>query len=134
MSTLRKLVRRLLLAALGAVALLVLGLYMVLQYRIKTVLKEVVSMETNGAYTLDFSNHSISLFDAHIKLKNARFKCVKPVAGEASYDVTVPSFYIGIDSWKTLLWDKKLVVDSLLAISPDIKIREANRIFSGNKV
>src|SRR5690349_9895620 len=134
MSKLRKLVKRVLLSTLGVVVLLIVTLYLVLQYRIKSVLKEVVAMETNGAYTLDFSDHSFSLFKANIKLKNARFNCVKPVAGETSYNIKVPNFYIAIDSWKALLWDKKLVVDSLYAESPEISVNEAKRMFSGNKV
>ena len=128
------LLKRLVLTLLGVVALLVFTLYFVLQYRIKMVLKEVVDMETGGAYSIDFSKHSFSVFNADIKLKNVRFTHTKPAIGEASYDVTIPNFYISIDSWKSLLIDRKLVIDSLFAESPEVKVMEANQILSGNKV
>lgn len=122
--TFKKILKRIFLVFLCFVLFLLLGVYLILRYRIKYVLSQVVKIETNNTYKLDFSDLSFSLLKGDVKIKNASFNSIKPVAGKTSYEVKIPDFYFSLESWRPLLLHKKLVIDSIYIASPKIKILE----------
>jgi hypothetical protein len=119
--------RRLLLLGLIPVfgLLAVLGpLWFFMHYRFKESVKFLVARESKGRFTFDASDGSISLWKGTITLKDALLYCVDSVAG-ISCKVRCPEIYFSLASWKALVVDKKLIVDSLAIIAPvvDMQVR-----------
>ncbi len=131
--TLKKIFKRTLLIALGIVLFLFLSCYFILHYRTKYLIRQIVRIETNDAYDIDFSNLSLSLLSGTVKIKNASFHSKNTGSSQSSYQVNVPEFYLSLTSWRPLLSQKRLIVDSLYIGRPGIKVFQSQERDTANK-
>lgn len=113
------------LSAIGILAIILV--YLILEYRLKNVLEYVVKTETNGVYEISFSESSLDLRKGNIGLKDATLQCIKPDSSKTSYKISIPDIYFSLDSWADLLLHKKMTVDSLHIVSPEINIFNAGK-------
>jgi hypothetical protein len=99
-------------------------LWFFMHYRFKESLKYLVARESQGRFTFDAADASISLWKGTITLKDALLYGRDSAAG-ISCKAGIPEIYFSLGSWKALLLDKKLIVDSVAIIAPvvDLEVR-----------
>jgi hypothetical protein len=105
--------------------LLVVGaglVWFLLDYRAKESLKYLVDRESRGRYAFDARDVHVSFRNHSIQLEDAILYCRDTLNTDAWYNVRIPKIYLSITSWKTLLIQKKLIVDSLSILHPYIDI------------
>src|ERR1700754_128243 len=99
----RKFLKRLLMGVSAFTIMIVVGIILVVKYRITPVLKELVKRETNGTYEAEFSSVSINIIQGRLVVKKASLKPVAP-SHSTSFQATIPSLYFSIGSWNQLLF------------------------------
>ena len=100
----------------------ILSLVLILRYRVKSVIKEVVRRETKGMYDLEFSKISIDIPGGKVKLKAVDLKPANRNADKNEHRITIGHLYLSLASWNQLLFHRKLFVDSLQLIEPAITL------------
>jgi hypothetical protein len=130
---LKKILRRILFATFGVILFLFLCCYFILHYRTKYLIRQIVRVETNDTYEIDFSDLSLSLLSGDVKIKNASFRSKRTGSSQSSYQVKVPEFYLSLKSWRPLLSKKRFVVDRLYIGRPEIKIFQSKATDTSNK-
>jgi hypothetical protein len=105
----------------GLLAVLV-PLWFFMHYRFKESVRYLVARESKGRFTFDATDAGISLWKGTITLKDALLYGYDSTAG-MSCKVRVPEIYFSLASWKALIVDKKLVVDSVAIIAPVIELQ-----------
>ncbi len=105
----------------GLLAVLV-PLWFFMHYRFKESLRFLVARESKGRFTFDASDASISLWKGTITLKDALLYGRDSAAG-ISCRVRTREIYFSLASWKALIVDKKLMVDSVAIIGPAIDLQ-----------
>jgi hypothetical protein len=104
----------------GLLAVLV-PLWFFMHYRFKESVRYLVARESKGRFTFDATDAGISLWKGTITLKDALLYGHDSIAG-IRCKVRVPEIYFSLASWKALIVDKKLVVDSVAIIAPVIEL------------
>jgi hypothetical protein len=99
-------------------------LYYLVQHKFVKIVQYIVNEESGGTYQFDADNISFSLWNKNIVVHGARLLGKDTVHVNAHYDVKIPRIYLSIQSWRALILDKKLLVDSLSVISPSLFIHE----------
>jgi hypothetical protein len=121
--------RILLLVLIPACCLLavLVPLWFFMHYRFKESLKYLVARESRGRFTFDASDAGISLWKGTITLKDAILYDHDSAAG-ISCKTSIREIYFSLASWKALIVDKKLMVDSAAIIEPmiDLQVRKLN--------
>lgn len=117
-----RIIRKTLLWILGLLLVLVLSAYLLLKYRIKDIVEEVVKVQTDNAYEIKFDDFDFALLDGDIKIKNAQLDCIHPVAGEDKYFAKIPGLYFSLESWKQLIFNKQMIIDSMDLVSPELSM------------
>ena len=97
-------------------------LYYLLVVRFKEGLRYLVTKESKGKYIFDANKADISLWNKTILLKGAELHCVDTSGGDMWYNVRIRELRFSITSWKDILMHKKIVLDSLSIIEPDIGV------------
>jgi hypothetical protein len=97
-------------------------LWFFMHYRFKESLRFLVARESKGRFTFDASDASISLWKGTITLKDALLYGRDSAAG-ITCKVRTREIYFSLASWKALVLDKKLVVDSVAIIAPAIDLQ-----------
>ncbi len=122
--------------------LLCIGLfYYLITYRFKESLRYAVKVQTKGQYVFDAGVAEVSFWKRAIRLKRSSVHCVDPRDKAATYDVEIPEMYFSLASWKDLLMNRKMIVDSMAFISPHLKmyvqrkpVTGAQRVFKGSDI
>ncbi|TDX00874.1 hypothetical protein [Dinghuibacter silviterrae] len=96
--------------------------WFLLVYRSKDSLRYLVDKESKGRYVFDARSVHVSFRHHSIQLEDAVLYCRDTLNTDAWYNVRIPKIYLSITSWKTLLLQKKLIVDSLSIYRPDIDL------------
>src|ERR1700722_14457664 len=96
-------------------------LWFFMHYRFKESLKYLVARESKGRFTFDAADASISLWKGTITLKDAQLYGRDSAAG-ITCKAGIPEIYFSLGSWKALLLDKKLIVDSVAIIAPVVDL------------
>jgi len=120
-----KLKKRILLAGILPVAgLLIIGglLYFFLVYRFKDNIKYIVNKESNGRYAFDASEANISFWNKTVLLRGSVLYCKDSLNAGVRYTIRIPEMYFSLGSLKGLLFHKKIFIDSLSIIEPDISV------------
>lgn len=99
-------------------------LYFLVQHKFVRIIQYIVQKESGGNYQFDAQKIDFSLWNRNIVVHGARLVGKDTVNVNAHYDVTIPRIYLSIQSWRALILDKKLLVDSLSIISPSLLIHE----------
>jgi len=105
----------------GLLAVLV-PLWFFMHYRFKESVRYLVARESKGRFTFDATDAGISLWKGTITLKDALLDGHDSTTG-ISCKVRVSEIYFSLASWKALIVDKKLLVDSVAIIAPVIELR-----------
>ena len=95
-------------------------LWFFLVYRCKESLQFIVDKESKGRYAFDARDVTVSLRQGSIRLTGAVLYCRDTLQTDAWYNVRIPEAYLSITSWKVLLFQKKIIVDSLSIVRPFI--------------
>lgn len=96
-------------------------------FRFKEILQYVVNKESKGAYSFTASKITVSIWDKNLLVKNAALQS-NDTSGESShYYLVLPKVYLKIHSWKDLLFNKKMGVDSIYIATPDLKAHNVHR-------
>lgn len=93
-------------------------LWFLLIYRAKESLRYLVDKESRGLYAFDARSVTLSLRHRSILLKDAILYCRDTTQTDAWYDVRIPEAYLSINSWRKMLVQKKILVDSLSILRP----------------
>ena len=120
-----RLKKRLLLLFLIPMFLLVAALgvfWFFIHFRFKDSIKYLVARESKGRYAFDASEASFSFWKGTITVKGGELYCRDTTGLDMWCNMNTPELYFSLASWKSLLFDKKLMVDSLAIIGPAIDV------------
>ncbi|MDQ2864091.1 MAG: AsmA family protein, partial [Bacteroidota bacterium] len=118
----KKIIGRILIIFLVTVVAIIGLLYYLVVHRFKESIKYIVNNESNGKYAFDADKATVSFFNKTVTLKKVSLRCLDTAGLNQYYDVKVPEIYFSFTSWKDLILNKKLIVDSLAIQNPDIFI------------
>ena len=105
----------------------VLGVFwFFIHYRFKDSIKYLVDRESKGRYAFDASDASFSFWKGTIVVKGGALYCRDTTGLDMWCNMNTPELYFSLASWKALLLDKKLIVDSLAIIDPKIDFHVRN--------
>ncbi len=96
--------------------------YYLATYRLKNSIRYAVDKASEGRYAFDANTVKLSLWDKTFSLTQATLQCRDTTHVNAHYDVSVKEIYFSISSIRDLLFNKKIMIDSLLVLEPDIKV------------
>jgi len=99
-------------------------LYYLVEHKFVKIVQYLVNRESGDTYRFDADDIDFSLWNRNIVVRGAKLTGKDTVHVNAHYDVNIPRIYLSIQSWRTLIFDKKLLVDSLSVISPSLFIHE----------
>jgi len=107
------------------VILLLIGgavLYFLVAHRFKEGVSYIISKESKGRYAFNASEAEVSLRDKSIRLKKAVLFTPDTTNTNLYFTIRIPEIYFSLSSWKELLFNKKIMVDSLSIIEPAIDL------------
>lgn len=108
------------------IARVVIGglLYYLVQHKFVKIVQYIVAKESDDTYHFDADDIDFSLWNKNIVVHGARLLGKDTVHVNAHYDVKIPRIYLSIQSWRALIFHKKLLVDNLSVISPSLFVHE----------
>ena len=119
----RKRLRRLIAVVFFLLLCLVVVVWWLVHFRLRQSLRVLVAEESKGRLALEVGEAGISFTRGTLRLREVRLYTPDMVGGTAvggtagargaAYDVRIPEVYLSLASWKALLMDRKLLVDSL---------------------
>ena len=125
---------KLFILAFFTITLVALGLlYFVVIYRFKESVKYMVAKETNNKYQFDAGKAKLSLWSKSLVLEKSRLFCTDTVRTNSYYNVKISKLKFSLASWGDLIFNKKVVVDSLEIIDPLIKVQASGHQVSKSK-
>lgn len=122
----RKLVK-LLLIALALVLLLLTASWYLVTYRFRETLHYIVETESGGTYVLRTRSAQFSFWEKNVKIKDAHLLPTDTLAHETYYDVRIPSIFFSITSWRQILFEGRVKVDSFSIDFPEISIYDRSK-------
>jgi len=108
--------KRLLLITLVPVGCLLIAagaLDFLIHYRFKESISYLVDRESKGRYAFDAREATISLWKGTVTLKGSQLSCLDTTGVPVWCNLQTPQIYCSLSSWKALLFDKKLIIDSI---------------------
>lgn len=129
----RKKITLLIFSILGIVVLGCGLLYFVIIYRFKESVKYMVSKETKGRYVFDAGTAKLSLWSKTLVLEKSTLFSQDTSKTNSYYNVTISRLKFSLASWNDLIFNKKVVVDSLQIIDPDIEVHAQRHAQSKSK-
>jgi hypothetical protein len=105
-------------AAIIIIGVLVLFVSLFLRYKTAQLIKYVVDTETNGRYHLNIEKLNVSIFNRSVEIKNAVIEQKDSGKVNSNLIIILPELKIQIRSWRSLVIDRKLFIDSLILFSP----------------
>lgn len=97
-------------------------LYFLLVHRFKEGVAYIISKESKGRYAFSANEAEFSLQHKSIRLKKAVLYTPDTTNTNLYFTIRIPEIYFSLSSWKELLFNKKIMVDSLSIIEPDIDL------------
>jgi len=107
---------------IGIVLLLLLGFHIWFVYRAKSLMEETVYSQTNGKIRLKIDKLHYNYFSRKMVLENAVFVTTDTLTAPSGYRFAVPQLQLHLQALLPLVFQKKLLIDSLLLQSPDIRV------------
>ncbi|MCX6319336.1 MAG: hypothetical protein NTW29_18815 [Bacteroidetes bacterium] len=107
---------------LGILALLLLAFHIWFVYHAKTLLEDTVSKQTNGKIKLKIAKLRYNYFSQKMILSEAVFVTTDTLTANSAYRFRIPELRLKLKALLPLLLDKKLLIDSLSLLSPDIEV------------
>lgn len=123
----RRVIKKLLYAVVFLIVLVFLSGFLYVRTHLKNIIQEIVQRETSNQYKIDFSSISVNVLDARITLADVALIPTEKRA-HTTYELHIPAIYLDLASWRPILFQKKIQVDSLRMDKPNITIYHyANR-------
>jgi hypothetical protein len=120
---LRKKPVRITLYLLGILAALVLLLNWLIRNHTKDLIEKLIAEETNGKISLDIGKLNFSLYpQAQVNLHNTWLEVTEENGTLPAYSVRIRYIGLQMQSLRSFLFDRKLLVDYLVAEDPEIRI------------
>src|SRR6185437_11714780 len=93
-----------------------------IHYRFRESISYLVTRESKGRYAFNAREASISLWRGTVILKGSQLSCLDTAGMEAWCNLRTPQIYCSLASWKALLFDKKLILDSIAIIGASMDV------------
>jgi len=93
-----------------------------LQYRFSESLRYLVAKQSNGRFVLETGEAGLSISEGTIRIKDARLRCRDTSGASLRVNARIPRLYFSLGSWKSLLFKRKIVVDSISIERPVVEI------------
>ncbi|HEV2479785.1 MAG TPA: hypothetical protein VGS79_08965 [Puia sp.] len=107
--------------------LLIVATDFLIHYRFRESISYLVTRESKGQYAFDARDASISLWRGTVILKGSQLSCLDTTGTEAWCNLRTPQIYCSLSSWKALLFDKKLILDSIAIIGASLDVHVVSR-------
>ncbi len=121
--TLRKKPVRIFLYLLGIVVALLLLLNWLIRYHTKDLIEKLIAEETNGKIALDIGKLNFAIYPhAQVNLHNTLLEVTDENGTLPAYAVRVKYIGLQLQSLRSFLFDRKLLVDYFVAEDPEIRI------------
>ncbi|MBO9153830.1 hypothetical protein ACFOTA_16540 [Chitinophaga sp. GCM10012297] len=127
----KKALKRILIFVTAGILLCAGLFYYLITFRFKESLRYAVKMQTKGRYEFNAGSAEISLDKRAIRLKTSSVRCVSPENDASAYQIIIPELYFSLASWKNLLLDRKMIVDSMAFINPQVKMNIRRKSSTG---
>ncbi|GAB3960071.1 hypothetical protein GCM10028805_57330 [Spirosoma harenae] len=98
--------------------------YYVLVHNLKEVIIFAIDKETEGGYDFQSNKLSLSILNRKVTIDGLTFARKDTANVPLYYTVRIPSAYLSVDSWRELLINKRLLVDSFSVVKPEIVIHD----------
>lgn len=107
---------------LGSIAILLMAFHLWFIYHAKDLLEDIVEKKSNGKIKLKIEKLSYNYFNNRMKIKEAVFFTTDSSTAPASYRFAVKEIRLQLKALWPLIFQKKLLIDSLHLQSPDILV------------
>ena len=94
--------------------------YYLFSYKLKDVMQVFVKRQSNGLYSFDAGSINISLSQKKIIVRDISIICNDTVHAASHSTIKISEIYLSITSFTDLLFHKKISVDSIAVVSPQI--------------
>lgn len=117
-----------LLSILGLIALLLITIHLILTFKAKELLQEVVKEASHGKYSLEAKN--VTFFYSHAGINASKLKLIPTTEEEGQASIEFEKVEIRLESVMHLVFDRQLAVQKIEFLQPSIvayaKKKEAN--------
>lgn len=121
-ATFKKRFRRVAIVLVLAVMLLGFGVFYLVTYRLKSAIQYAVRTASDGQYVFDARKASVSLANKTFTLKQATLHCLDTLDADVHYEVKLKEIFFSVSSLRELLFSKKIMIDSLSVIEPEVQM------------
>lgn len=97
-------------------------LYFLVVHHFKEGVSYIISKESKGKYAFNASEAELSFRHKSIRLKKAVLYTPDTTNSNLYFTIKIPEIYFSLSSWRELLFNKKVMVDSLSIIEPAIDL------------
>ena len=106
----------------GCLLIAVGALEFLIHYRFRESISYLVARESKGQYAFHAREAGISFRTGTITLKGSQLSCLDTTGAEIWCNVQTPEIYCSLSSWKALLFDKKLIIDSIAVVGASMDV------------
>jgi len=106
---------------IGVVACLLVAGYFFLAYRTAKIAELLVEQQSKGQFQLNLDHLDISVRNRRVQLTNASLQQIDTSTNAVKYTVRLPKLFLQLKSLDSLVFHKKLLIDSLSLISPSFE-------------
>ncbi len=118
---LNKIVKKLLVVILAIIGLILVA-YLLFIYNAETIIKEFVSMNSNGKLQLEINKVSFNPRTLTLTLKRPHFMSTDTLNQATTFDVSAEKIFLELAAIKPLIFRRKLFIDSIILMRPVITI------------
>src|SRR5689334_3992075 len=120
--TVRKRLLRILIIVLGIFIIASVALHIWFINNAKGALKQIISKESHGKLKLELSELSFSLFSNKMQIREADLSSVDSLNQPTTYRIKFRKLTVKVSSIWPLLFQKKLLLDSIKLHDPEIEV------------
>src|ERR1700754_1889686 len=95
-------------------------LYFLVVHHFKEGVSYIINKESKGKYAFNASEAELSFRHKSIRLKKAVLYTPDTTNSNLYFTIRIPEIYFSLSSWRELLFNKKVMVDSLSILEPAI--------------
>ena len=103
-----------------AISLILAGLYFYITNNAEKLVKDFVSNQSGGKFSVDIKKINIDLRELHLVIVEPHFSSNDSANLSTTYDVKLDKIILDLTAIKPLLFERKIYVDSLVCIRPQI--------------
>ena len=107
-----------------AIAIIIVGLHLWFVYNAKTILKNYIYEQSGGKIKLELSSLELNLLSKRLQINKADIISIDSLSEPITYHVTFNKLSLRVGSLAALLFQKRLLVDSLKLYDPNIQVMQ----------